>query len=468
MPMQRTSSHTRSERGHGVNTVVHDSTKAGQRARLVAAMLNVAAVDGYSAANVSEVIAAAGVSRPTFYEHFANKPDCFLAVHAEIATELAGHVHTTLQRDAPERALRCCTHALLDFAEQHPGKARFLINETMAAGRPALERCDRTVTQLAQLTDARIHQASPATPVPDISSEAVIGGLHWLLGPVLRRGDIDLPDLAGELDAWLALYEQPREQCRWLTLTAGPRLSPSPHASELATHPPAPLPPGRSKLTRAEVARNHRERLLYATALTCSQNGYGSVTINDIAKTARLDKRAFYKHFRDKQQAFLAVQELIFQQTIAVAASAYFSQQTWPERVWAAMKASAEFHDTHPLLAYASFVEAYALGGSAVQRIDDCRKAFHIFLQEGAQITGKAHTEIVQEAIGAVNFQIAYHEARKKPKRPHITRLTPHAAHIALTPYLGYDAANAFIAHAIAEEQTNEQPTSRPSSLHGA
>ena len=42
-------------------------------------MLRAAAELGYREANVQDVIERAGVSRPTFYEHFANKEDCFLA-----------------------------------------------------------------------------------------------------------------------------------------------------------------------------------------------------------------------------------------------------------------------------------------------------------------------------------------------------------------------------------------------------
>ena len=50
-----------------------------QRERLIAAMLKAAAELGYRETNVQDVIDRAGVSRPTFYEHFANKEDCFLA-----------------------------------------------------------------------------------------------------------------------------------------------------------------------------------------------------------------------------------------------------------------------------------------------------------------------------------------------------------------------------------------------------
>ena len=59
-----------------------------QRERLIAAMLRAASELGYRDTNVQDVIERAGVSRPTFYEHFANKEDCFLAAFDTTAARL--------------------------------------------------------------------------------------------------------------------------------------------------------------------------------------------------------------------------------------------------------------------------------------------------------------------------------------------------------------------------------------------
>ena len=53
--------------------------KSTQHERLLAGMILAANRDGYAHANVSEVIAEAGVSRPTFYDYFNDKDDCFVA-----------------------------------------------------------------------------------------------------------------------------------------------------------------------------------------------------------------------------------------------------------------------------------------------------------------------------------------------------------------------------------------------------
>jgi AcrR family transcriptional regulator len=50
-----------------------------QRARILSAMVEVAAEGGYLGAAVAPVVARAGVSRRTFYELFDGREDCFLA-----------------------------------------------------------------------------------------------------------------------------------------------------------------------------------------------------------------------------------------------------------------------------------------------------------------------------------------------------------------------------------------------------
>src|SRR5690349_5728075 len=52
-----------------------------QRGRMLEAMALAVAEKGYGATAVADVIAGAGVSRKTFYEHFANKEGCFLAAY---------------------------------------------------------------------------------------------------------------------------------------------------------------------------------------------------------------------------------------------------------------------------------------------------------------------------------------------------------------------------------------------------
>jgi AcrR family transcriptional regulator len=418
--------------------------KGTQRERLLDGMLVAAVRKGYEGANVAQVIAQAGVSRPTFYEYFADKDECFLAVHREISEQLLERVSEAVDAEPPERAVQAGIKALIMRAEARPDRARFLVNETLAGGLRVLDEHDLTVTQVEQIIERARAKASPRASTPDISTRALVGGVCGLLAPRLRRNEHDLHVLAEEITAWIDCYCQPTERHRWRTLDPGPALPPPEHVSELGLRIPAPLPPGRPKLTSAEVARNQRERILHATAEVAARKGYAAATIADITSIAGVDRRVFYANFPDKQQAFLAIHEIGFQQLMAVCASAFFSGSSWPERIWEGLRAGTHFDATYPVLAHIGYVEAHAVGSPAIQRVEDSHAAFKIFLQEGYLHASNPPPRAVLDAITATTFDIGYQHARTRQIH-RLPRLTPHAAYLVLTPFLGRAAANDFI-----------------------
>ena len=74
--------------------MVVSTRKSSQRERLLAGMVAAANRDGYADANVSAVIAEAGVSRPTFYDYFSDRDDCFVAAIADMHERLAAEYAT--------------------------------------------------------------------------------------------------------------------------------------------------------------------------------------------------------------------------------------------------------------------------------------------------------------------------------------------------------------------------------------
>ncbi len=427
-----------------INTQSLRGRRETQRERLIEGMIAVANRDGYAAASVSEVIAHAGVSRPTFYEYFADKDDCFLATHRDIAERLCTQIRTAVEQAPPERAPQAAIRRLLTRAEAEPARAQFLANDAMAAGPRALDERDRTIAEIEQTIEDARAGVSSRTPSPDLPTKALIGAAHWLLSGRLRRCEHDHTQLADELTGWIETYNRPAGKHRWRALRPGPPTGPSLHVSEIPANPPAPIPSGRTRLSKNEISQNQRWRILFATAEIATQKGYTAATIADIARAAHLDKRVFYNHFRDKQQAFLAVHELAFQQAMAVAASAYFSADQWPERVWRGIHAATQFQGTHASIAHMGFVESHAVGPAAIQRVEDSHTAFTIFLQEGNQHTPAPTAAITPQAIAAAVFEIGYQQTRHGNPH-HLTRLAYHATYLALTPYLGPQAANRFI-----------------------
>src|ERR1700761_36113 len=73
------------------------------------------------------------------------------------------------------------------------------------------------------------------------------------------------------------------------------------------THEGKPgLPRGRSHLPPPAVSASQRERLLRSVIAAVSERGYQAVTVADIVRRARGSKKAFYDHFANKEECFLA------------------------------------------------------------------------------------------------------------------------------------------------------------------
>jgi AcrR family transcriptional regulator len=426
------------------NSQSRTDRKSSQRERLIAGMIAAADHHGYAAATVAHVIEHAGVSRPTFYEYFADKDDCFLAAHREISRLLVHEIRHEVAAEAPERAVYAAIHTLIRLSEEYPDRAGFLTNESMAAGWRGLDERDRLIDEIAQVVEDSSARAPARTPTPDLPVRLVLGAGRWLLAPPLRRGERDLSAFEQEMGRWVKSYEMPNGEHRWDTLEPGPTLPPSPHVAQISLSPPPAIPPGRSKLSRGEIARNQRERILYATAEVAAAKGYTVATIADITAAAGVDRRVFYRHFQDKQQAFLAVHEFCVQQLMAVTASAFFSGGAWPERAWEAMRAATQFQATHPIVAHVALVESHAVGDSAIQRIDDSRAAFTIFFQEGNQHASEPCSQMAMEAIVSAVFEICYRRAREG-QSDQISRMACNGAYIMMAPFLGPAAANEFI-----------------------
>ena len=81
-----------------------------QRERMLAAVIDVVSDVGYASMTVSDVISRAGVSRRTFYEHFVNKEDVFLAAYDHVVEEVIAEVSAAYDQgeawiDKVERAV---------------------------------------------------------------------------------------------------------------------------------------------------------------------------------------------------------------------------------------------------------------------------------------------------------------------------------------------------------------------------
>lgn len=419
--------------------------KTTQRERILAGLIE-ALGSGYAHATISEVIKRAGVSRPTFYEYFADKSTCFQALQAEIQEARLRDLKQALVQVPPEEAVGAALAAIIEFSCSKPELTRILVSEPMAAGVSALDIRDQGLREIAAVIEARYGEVSRNTLIPDLPIRPLLGGLYRLIARRQRNpeANTDADSFLAELLVWLRYYEMPLGEHRWRDLKPSPRLTPTP-VVVAPLHPPGPLG-NRSRLSKQEVAEHRRQRVLLAAAALAEEKGYSAVTIMDITKRASVDTRAFYGLFADKQGVFRALHELLFRQIIAVTASGFSTVGSWPERVWEAGRAFAQYMECNPVLAHASLVDSHAGDPDTVKLVDQLVGGFTVFLQEGYRYKtqGAPPSALAQQALAATMFEIDYSQVREA-KVDELSRLVPHMSFIALAPFLGPAETNTLI-----------------------
>jgi AcrR family transcriptional regulator len=448
-----------------INTGLHEGRKPPQRERLLAGMVAAANHYGYAGASVSEVIGQARVSRPTFYEHFDDRDECFVACVEDVHTRLLGETRRAVEASPPERALHAAIEALIAFAAAEPVRTRFLTREALSGPPAALEARDSAISETARMVERALALAPAETPIPDLPPSLAIGATHRLLASRLRRGEHALNGVLEELLGWIHGYERPVAEHRWRAYAsiAGRAIGPSGRAPT----PSAPTRPAldRTRLPEETLAEWHRRRIMLATVQVVAERGYTAATIEDITRLARVDGSAFYSVFADKQDAFDAIYDHGLQHTTATVASAYFTGESWPECTWEALRAASESARRNPVATHIGFVEAHAVGPSAAQRVEDSRFAFTVFLHEGlrwSQRLERPAPALALEAVLATVFEIVYHEARG-PQPLKDTSLLARLAHVCLTPFLGPEQADRFIGQRLGHVMSRGGRTSKSS-----
>jgi len=178
----------------GIRKLPADLVSAVQRERLIAAMLGAASELGYRETTVQDVIEGAGVSRPTFYEHFANKEACFLAAFDVTAARLRERVGAAARKggDSLRDRLRFGLETLLHFCATEPDAARTLIVEARAASADAVMRRDELLDHFAGCIDGQVDELRPdASTHSTITSAGIVGGVEALLYSRLNKGEFD-------------------------------------------------------------------------------------------------------------------------------------------------------------------------------------------------------------------------------------------------------------------------------------
>jgi AcrR family transcriptional regulator len=173
---------------------------AHKRRRMIDAMAELCAEQGYEATKIADVVRRAHVARKTLYDNFAGKEELFLAAFDATLADVEAKAAEACEAIDPaewEARTEAGLRALLEFVAAHPDAARLALVEAPAASPASAARYEAALEGfIVRLRDA----APPGPGRPATLEEALVGGTVWIVQRQVRRGATeDAPDLLPEL-----------------------------------------------------------------------------------------------------------------------------------------------------------------------------------------------------------------------------------------------------------------------------
>lgn len=178
-------------------TLEPDTSTHQHRSRLLEGMANVVARKGYGDTTIADIVREAAVSRRTFYEHFATKADCLVALY-----EAASHNALKVLRQAVdpsrgwEEQIERALSAYLAAMASNPVLLRTLFVEILHLGPDGLAARRRVNQEIADYMLAVVNDGKPGGGVSPALAMAVVGGIHELVLQAIEDGRVEeLPEL---------------------------------------------------------------------------------------------------------------------------------------------------------------------------------------------------------------------------------------------------------------------------------
>jgi AcrR family transcriptional regulator len=171
--------------------------------RMIAAVAELSAEQGYEATKIADIVSRAGVARKTLYDNFDGKEDLFLSafdlyfVEAKAAVEAACEEAGSQWQERIEAGLA----ALLRFVSEQPAAARMCLVEALSATPRSSLSYDQALGAFVEL----LRESAPANEtLPKTIEESLVGGIAWILHQRIRAGKTQrIAELLPELSRFL-------------------------------------------------------------------------------------------------------------------------------------------------------------------------------------------------------------------------------------------------------------------------
>jgi AcrR family transcriptional regulator len=181
----------------GMLTTGSDVLAISDRDRILQAMADCCAKDGYAETTVAAVLARAGVEAESFETHFAGKEDCALAALNKVVSETLARI--SMARSGAEDAVARRKYeggAIVELVAARPSFAALALIDSRQCGTPRMHEAYESAARVLALMVERLDGAAER---PSTTARAALGGAEATIRRELAAGRVDqlsrlLPD----------------------------------------------------------------------------------------------------------------------------------------------------------------------------------------------------------------------------------------------------------------------------------
>lgn len=171
---------------------------AHKKRRIMDALAELCAEQGYEATKISDIVRRARVARKTLYDNFEGKEEVFLAAFDAARDEAMARVEESCAAaEGWQAAVEAGLGAFLGYVAEKPVLARMCMVEALSATPTATERYEQTLAAFVELAGQSLPEVKG---LPETMDEILVGGVAWIVYQRIRRDEArDVVDLLPEL-----------------------------------------------------------------------------------------------------------------------------------------------------------------------------------------------------------------------------------------------------------------------------
>jgi AcrR family transcriptional regulator len=184
-------------------TLPREFVASHKRRRIMDAIAELTAEQGYEATKIGDIVRRAGVARKTLYDNFEGKEEVFLAAFDSAVDDAIQRIEADCAAAAGdwEEQVQAGLASFLRYVAENPALARMCMIEALSATPAATERYEAAMQRFVELTKRTVPQDDE---LPETIEETLVGGVAWIIYQQIRRQEAKkAEDLLPELTEFM-------------------------------------------------------------------------------------------------------------------------------------------------------------------------------------------------------------------------------------------------------------------------